>query len=478
MPRVPGRPWRLVLSLVLAAAALASPTAVSADRPLRFSEHAVNLFCDAFGPEGEIHLFAGTSSEFGTVAELVAWLSEVTDRPPDITGSTADVSVAEVGDGATISAAIPLIDASGAFVGDALLDATLTPNGDVETLEPFREGNRWVRTIGTIRYMDVVGTLDAPGDLPDVDLAEIGCGGDIVDISVFETQPDALVFRNDGIFVECFWETDDAFANLFVINDAFGQFAEATLITADREVFGAGEPDVLTTGEVSATIPMFDFLGETEESATVSAALNPVGDPVESRVRFQDGKQRLTEQFLAADGTISFSTGHAFSLDSDACFALEFDVHAVITDPAGPKPGGKGPSNDTPDGATPLRIGRWVNDHTGGASYDPEFPVATCPQADDAFGRTLWYTFTGTGGPVTIDTAGSDFDTVVAVYDGSLTEIACVDDVEFEPVGFTLQSAVTVNTDAGATYYVQVGGFHDLFFGGDPEFGRLRIRIG
>jgi hypothetical protein len=61
---------------------------------------------------------------------------------------------------------------------------------------------------------------------------------------------------------------------------------------------------------------------------------------------------------------------------------------------------------------------------------------------------------------VTIDTAGSDFDTALAVYadeGGELVQVACVDDVE------TLQAVVTVDTVAGVTYYIQAGGFADSF---------------
>jgi hypothetical protein len=80
----------------------------------------------------------------------------------------------------------------------------------------------------------------------------------------------------------------------------------------------------------------------------------------------------------------------------------------------------------------------------------------------------------GTGGPVTIDTAGSDFDTVLGVYTGSpgsFTQVACVDDV-FEP-DFSLQARVTIETIAGVTYYVQAGGF-----GGDAGHLQLVIRSG
>ena len=101
--------------------------------------------------------------------------------------------------------------------------------------------------------------------------------------------------------------------------------------------------------------------------------------------------------------------------------------------------------------------------------------MTTCPAPDDAFGHTLWYSFTGTGGEVTIDTAGSNFDTVVAVYDDGLNELACIDDIEFDPIGGSFQASLTIDTVEGATYYVQAGGF--VSFEGGAEFGRLRVRI-
>ena len=93
--------------------------------------------------------------------------------------------------------------------------------------------------------------------------------------------------------------------------------------------------------------------------------------------------------------------------------------------------------------------------------------------------NTVWYKFTGTGHPVTIDTAGSDFDTVLATYTagpgGTFTPVpkGCGDDVPTPPVGRSLQAAVTIPTVAGTTYYVQIGGFPDSAF----PFGNLRVSI-
>jgi hypothetical protein len=81
---------------------------------------------------------------------------------------------------------------------------------------------------------------------------------------------------------------------------------------------------------------------------------------------------------------------------------------------------------------------------------------------DVPIGHTGWWTFTGNGGEVTIDTAGSTFDTVVGVYvmDGEeLVQVGCVDDVADGAGGGTAQAVITVGTDADVTYFVQAGGF-------------------
>jgi hypothetical protein len=82
---------------------------------------------------------------------------------------------------------------------------------------------------------------------------------------------------------------------------------------------------------------------------------------------------------------------------------------------------------------------------------------------------------------MTFDTAGSGIDTVVAVYvrDGDdFTEIACVDDVFFDPIGTSFQAAVTGDTVEGLTYYIQVGGFRNTLFGdGIPDTGRIRVAV-
>ena len=63
---------------------------------------------------------------------------------------------------------------------------------------------------------------------------------------------------------------------------------------------------------------------------------------------------------------------------------------------------------------------------------------------------------------MTVDTAGSQIDTLIGVYmkDGAdFVEVGCIDDVFTQPLGTTYQAALTIDTVTGTTYYVEIGGY-------------------
>jgi hypothetical protein len=176
------------------------------------------------------------------------------------------------------------------------------------------------------------------------------------------------------------------------------------------------------------------------------------------------------------------------------CYAEAVAQRVHFSSPSGPKPTGASPDNDTPDGALSLEARGTVNAQTKAAVNAPE---AECTFTIDEFengengengeepgeefplpiGKTLWYSFIGTGESVTIDSHGSNFDTVIGIYDDALNQITCVDDVGDES-GFTLQAAATIDTDPGHTYLVQIGGlgfFQDPDFESVAGFGRVRL---
>jgi fibronectin type 3 domain-containing protein len=76
-------------------------------------------------------------------------------------------------------------------------------------------------------------------------------------------------------------------------------------------------------------------------------------------------------------------------------------------------------------------------------------------------GHSVWWTWTApTAGTVTIDTIGSNFDTLLGVYTGAavnaLTTIASNDD---SPAGGTTTSKVTFTATAGTTYQIAIDGY-------------------
>jgi subtilisin family serine protease len=84
---------------------------------------------------------------------------------------------------------------------------------------------------------------------------------------------------------------------------------------------------------------------------------------------------------------------------------------------------------------------------------------------------SLWWNWSPTTtGPVLIDTTGSSFDTVLAVYTGNsvdgLTQIAAVDDVPNSFAGYVL-----VNVIAANTYRIAVAGYDT------NEVGTIRLRV-
>jgi hypothetical protein len=82
--------------------------------------------------------------------------------------------------------------------------------------------------------------------------------------------------------------------------------------------------------------------------------------------------------------------------------------------------------------------------------------------AGNAGGHSIWYDWTAPATKaVTIDTIGSSFNTLLAVYTGSavgsLTLVTNNDDIV---PGSTLQSRVAFNAVAGTTYHIAVDGFN------------------
>jgi hypothetical protein len=109
------------------------------------------------------------------------------------------------------------------------------------------------------------------------------------------------------------------------------------------------------------------------------------------------------------------------------------------------------PANDDRADATPVTAVPFYDSvDVTGATVEADEPDPSCAPT----GATVWYAVSvPKRTTLQVDTMGSTYDTVVAVYDTSLGEIACNDDTG------GLESLVTFTAARNTTYLVQVGAF-------------------
>lgn len=460
MRRVAALCVALVATLTLVAPVSAAPANRVSD-----TEHI--LACvPVTGDGGTLFLFAAESEQSGSFAEAAFW-------PPGADPETIDpawIAIDSAIDfsGSSVAGTISFVEfvpsdegpPFGDPVGDAVLDATLTPDGDAE---PYRfqdkSGNQVFRREGTFQLFSVEGTLTMPNDTV-FDLSECQAATDT--FTEFSNAPASSVFRSSSLNLGCSWETEEGFIGLFAAVDFGDVFSDLTIVEGEEQTNGFPTgPVTLTTEEFAADYEILSEDGDPLGTATASATLTPAGR-INETFSFENQKTHIVGDAFNVDGSLSITlegTTTVLPMDETSCSASD----VTVTDHFIPRqePKGRPLPNDAPDGALPIAIGETVTvSRTGGTDADPEAPcVISDPQGDFEvpLGHTAWWTFTGTGSDVTVDTAGSSIDTVVGVYveeGGSLTQVGCVDDVED-----SLQARITVSTEDGVAYLIQVGGF-------------------
>ena len=467
--------------MALATTLLASP--VTAAPAQRISDIESVLFCESITQDpGTVFLFAAESETFGSFANLAFWAAP---SSPDTSGPTRlSVTGSANFQETSVTASFDLVEFDpqpnpevppfGDPVGTATLEATLTPAGDPEPYTVNQhEGNQTFRREGVAQEFSVAGTLELPTGII-FDLSSCVAVHDT--FTAFSNAPASSVFHSLQLNLDCHWEVDGAFVSLFAIADEFGTFSGLFVTGPDPDLLRGvpTSPPTLTTQAFAVSFDLFDATDPAAVgpigSADASATLTP-GGRVNEKFSFGNSTVHLIGQSYLVDGMLTLTTGAAtyqLPMDGESCFAA--DVRVTQLDSARQGPRGRPLPNDAPEGALPIAIGETVTVQTGGTALEPEAPCIgefDGQQVEVPIGKTAWWTFEGTGGDVTVDTAGSSFDTVLGIYtaDGAgLVPMGCVDDVD------SPQARITIPTDAGVTYYVQAGGI----FG---DFGSLVLSV-
>lgn len=478
--RVLAIPMTLALALPLAAT-------VSAAEPMTFEVNFLEVNCDPETTDAGTAVVGGFADDVTVQAFLDFWPAPLSpfEGPPSIgVYSTTLLSADDLGAVVQVELGEYVDDGFGGFFvaepNGELATLTVTYNaGDPTPIDNrYKIGNQQVRDVGLRWELAPTVEVDGPDSIGDFSFDS--CFGIQEQIDRWQTSPNAFVieFAFTNLGCEFLEGTDGSQAFLFAgTSSGFGdEFAGFDLFvdTGSEAFFGFGELAQANDRHFRGSTTISTESGSTSLEASFEASFSEI-DSQTVASRSQNAWHKVSQAFYAVSGTLSLSNGVTYDLSS--CFADSLSQRDVIRNPSGPKVKGSAPANDLPSGAEPITLGNTVHAANGAAALAPEEPIS-CTSA----GRTLWYTVTGTGGELTVDTAGSNFDTAIAVYasdGGTLTEIACADDVPpFEFVR-TLQASVTFPTDAGATYYVQVGGFDFSIIdpAASPEYGRLRLSV-
>lgn len=227
--------------------------------------------------------------------------------------------------------------------------------------------------------------------------------------------------------------------------------------------------DVTVGADMNCSGSTYDrTLTITYDNAPVGGTLEIVGASTgDQSLPITGSPQIVPLNALPADGTtenISISFSMEPTCSNTASFANlggcppDNDLVANATDLTAQINAGEymtGDNNEyATDGANPFT-------NTSCNSFD-----AWC-NANPAY-RDLWYsvtpTVTGCFGFLSVSTAGSSFDTKIAIYDNDMTTVISGND-DYHGFGGGYASLTTAAVTAGNTYYIQVAGYGSTSFG-------------
>ncbi|MDX1420895.1 MAG: hypothetical protein R3181_13100 [Rubricoccaceae bacterium] len=122
------------------------------------------------------------------------------------------------------------------------------------------------------------------------------------------------------------------------------------------------------------------------------------------------------------------------------------------------------PPNDRLDRSISL-VGHaqtWVGSNVGARTEPAQSPSASCATGgpDNDGDNSVWYWFVpASNGSVTLDLAGSQFDTILTLLDSNSRELACSDNAPGNPSGDTTSQIADFMVAAGDVYFVRITGY-------------------
>jgi hypothetical protein len=480
IPRIRSRLPRARSSLIgfVALSLVAVLPGVAVAGPVSKSEfRAAELFCSAETATHHVDVFASVGE---SSTDLGIGISDLDNEsgPAFLSG---DVQLVEPTPGA-IDAELEmlrLVDPDeGTYepAGTARLHVEWQPIGHEQRIRerPPLLTNNAQRVIGTIQDLAAEARVEFEpiGSLP-----MTTCAGQLTDLRFTINDPTTVrVGLRATVRAECDVVNERGGSLRVSLNPFNGRI---WYTSADGQQFNTLDQPPLTT---DGMVGELTWIGPTLEivNTGVDIRLTPTHRHTRYRSVGMFSHRQVTESPMVVNqARLTAPTDEVFDLRP--CSFVSATLMIVNHAPSGPPPSYDPPANDHPANAIDLGPGT-IRTSNRGAAPGSEGACGT-PEVGDPppYGRTMWFAVEGNGAPVTIDTAGSDFDTVVAVYDGDPTVLgSCTDDVVLgaEHLALTQQAVVVIDTVLGHRYLIEIGGFDGASTGiGVPggEYGHLMI---
>ncbi len=328
--RVGLAPIVLGLTLILpSTAALAAPST-------HISEHQVDFGCDMLsGPGADAYIQPSWNSTFGSEARLQLWVhpANIIVDPPTIVSGEADFTVGK--DDSSLTGTIDLLDAATLdLVGTAVLDARLTPSGELHYPELGKStSNAKHRETHVVQPMAATGTLTLDFGGTQIVMALENCDGAASDFTAFLNDPASYVEWYDTRSVSCFFVGASMTVN-FTGFEEYGLIASEVVVQTETGSYGtmdAGELTSLTRHDYQAALDLVPGgMGlASDGGGTITIDASMTAQPKESwTVEGENDVIRFVQQpySIAGTATVSLADGttETFSLSDADCHGGEF----------------------------------------------------------------------------------------------------------------------------------------------------------
>jgi hypothetical protein len=303
---------RRIAALALAGTLLLPAGTALAAPSTHFSDHRIDVAADFQDDQVIASLRIQQSLASGSSADITIWTPPdrfYAGEPPTIVSGDADLTASP--DDATLTGSVELfVLATGEFVGEATVDAALTPDGPAQTGESAAVGNHKLRLSQTTQPMTVSGLITLPDGMGVIDLAVHASGATVTDVEASWNAPSSTVSSLDFIGMFATWEVDGNLVMVIGNHDATATYVDAAIIMADGTILnGVQDGAVFGARRIEADVPLAAVgsgLAASGGTLTVRADVSR-GDRTRDIVENGDTRTQVTVQELMATGTVEVS---------------------------------------------------------------------------------------------------------------------------------------------------------------------------